>query len=455
MLKRSSHAKARRSKKAKKPSSTRNDRGTNFGSGTQSEPGRNLQAGKYPAEPVFEVEDKIQRSRRRGSEATKTRQEAEERPKGGASRARARTGEISICRPECGTAVAEKKREFGLHGDLSGRHLPKEKRDELLAEIALAIAKGETVVAICKTLEISTRAYYRWTSGETNKDHHGGGGGSNKITPLEEKRVVAFAKKHPSFRCRRIAYELERTASVFIGKTRVAEILKKHGLSHEFIRKPKEDKKIPAEMLLHEPWRKNLLWGTDWTYLKIAGKFWFLLLIIDWYSRKILSFGLFPEITKFQVVAVITEAVAIERIDELGPDELKPRLVADHGSANIAKYTRTNIEVQGLDLWLSGVGRPTGNARTERVMGTLKREEINLQEEYESEAEGKKRITAAINDYNFFRPNQGNGGFAPNSVHHIGRHKLSQRRKDARQFTEDKRRKHWTQEFENGSAEPI
>ena len=99
--------------------------------------------------------------------------------------------------------------------------------------------------------------------------------------------------------------------------------------------------------------------------------------------------------------------------------------------------------------------QPTGNARTERVMGTLKREEINLQEEYESEEEAKRRIIAMIHDYNFYRPNQGNGGFAPNSVHHIGRHVLSQRRKEARQFTQDKRRKHWTQEVLNGSQELI
>ena len=102
--------------------------------------------------------------------------------------------------------------------------------------------------------------------------------------------------------------------------------------------------------------------------------------------------GLFPEITKFQVVAVITHAVATEGIDELPEGAMKPRIVADHGSANIAAYTKKNIEVQGLDLWLSGIGRPTGNARTERVTGTLKREEIKLQEQYASEAEGRSRL---------------------------------------------------------------
>ena len=455
MLKRSSHAETSRSKKTKNPSSTRSNRGADYGSGTESKPSGNLSQRKYSAESIFPLEDKVQRSRSRGTQKFKTRQEAAHRPEISPPGKGTRASEVSLRRSKYRITVAEKKREFGLHGDLGGRHLSKAKREELITEIKLAVAKGEAVTVICKTLEISPRAYYRWISGETNKNHHGGGGGCNKITPLEEKRVVAFALKHLSFRCRRIAYELERQSLVFIGKTKVAAIMKAHGINHEFVRKPKQEKKVPAEMLLHEPWRKNLLWGTDWTYLKIAGKFWFLLLIIDWYSRKIVSFGLFPEITKFQVVAVITEAVATERIDELGPDALKPRLVADHGSANIAKYTRTNIEVQGLDLWLCGVGRPTGNARTERVMGTLKREEINLQDEYESEEEGLRRITATVHDYNFFRPNQGNGGFAPNSVHIIGRHVLSERRKEARQFTEDKRRKHWTQEFENGSAEPI
>ena len=142
-----------------------------------------------------------------------------------------------------------------------------------------------------------------------------------------------------------------------------------------------------------------------------------------------MSWGLYPAITRFEVVAVITNAVAIEGIDALEEGSMKPRIVADHGSANIAAYTRKNIEIQGLDLWLSGIGRPTGNARTERVMGTLKREEIKLQEQYGSEEEARSRIGAASWDYNFRRPNAGNGDFAPNSVHLKGRKALTERRK--------------------------
>ena len=125
---------------------------------------------------------------------------------------------------------------------------------------------------------------------------------------------------------------------------------------------------------------------------------------------------------------------------------MKPRLVADHGSANCASYTRANIEVQGLELWLSGVGRPTGNARTERTIGTLKHEEIKLQDEYENEDQARARIAAAIADYNHRRPNAGNGGFAPSSVHVLGRKFMNERRETARQVTQEQRRKFWDQE---------
>ena len=159
----------------------------------------------------------------------------------------------------------------------------------------------------------------------------------NKITPLEEKRVLTLAKRFPQLRCRRIAYELERKGLVFIGKTRVAEILKAHGLNHEFVRGAKRQVPEPMDMLSHEPWRKNLLWGMDWTYLMICGRFWYLLVVVDWYSRKIVAWGLFPQITRFEVVACVTEAVSIEGIDQLPEGAMKPRIVADRSEEHTSE----------------------------------------------------------------------------------------------------------------------
>lgn len=397
--------------------------------------------GKHRTGAVVPVETKVSSGRHRESKGHQARSQTKRRSKDCGNEIRDRASVTGVTRNIDRTSSNEKKESLGLEGSLYGRHLTKIQR-ESLREFIDEARRSDSVGKICKHLQIHPRSYYRWKKNQLSASH-GGGSGLNKITPLEEKRVVELVKKYPEWHCRRVAYHLEKTARVFIGKTKVAEIMKTHGLNHPFERKPHRPVLMPADMLLHEPWRKNLLWGMDWTWVTVDGRFMFLMVLLDWYSRKILAWGLHTQITKLQVVACITDAVAIERIDLLPEGAMKPIVVADHGSANTSSYTKANVEIQGLKLWLSGIGRPTGNARTERVIGTLKREEINLQEQYANEAEAKVSIAKAIWDYNMNRPNQGNGGFAPNAVHHIGRAELTNRRIRARQKTEELRRRHW------------
>lgn len=423
---------------------SRDDRGANFAGREDRKGCGDLSGRGHQSGDVLALEGQIQRGRCRGTKESQTRTEAEGRS-AGVDPARERKTEDSTLRSVHRASALKKKRELGLHGDLKGRHLSSEIRCSLLSIIEKAVASGETLEAICGVLELNRRAVYRW-KGSKLDCRHGGGCGKNRITKREEDKVVRLAKKFPQFRCRRIAYELERSGIIFIGKTKVAEIMKAHGLNHEFQRGQYKPDTEPADMLMHEPWKKNLIWGADWTWVHVNGKFMYLLVLLDWYSRKIIAWGLFHQITSQEVVAVITDAVAIERIDILPDDQLRPRLVLDHGSANISKQTRANIEVQGLQLWLSGIGRPTGNARTERVIGTLKHEEIKLQPEYSSEDEAHSRIKRAIEDYNFRRPNSGIGGFAPNSVHHMGRSALCKRRAQGRQNAREMRINFWKKE---------
>lgn len=420
----------------------REDGGIGSGSGTSRREYR-LSPREHCTSAALQVEAEIFAGRNRKLEGNQTGPSAQRGSSVDGTQSRDRAAVAGATGNLDRIASDEKKESLGLEGPLYGRHLTQVQRKSLLEFIDMA-RESDSIETICGHLQMHPRSYYRWKSNDM-KSIHGGGGGLNKIRPFEEKRVVALAKKYPDWHCRRIAYHLEKTAKVFIGKTKVAEIMKAHKLNHPFERKPFKPVIEPADMLLHEPWRKNLLWGMDWTWVNVDGRFMFLLVLLDWYSRKILSWGLHWQITQWQVITLVTEAVMVEGIDHLPDGAMKPIVVADHGSANTAKYTKDNIEVQGLKLWLSGIGRPTGNARTERVIGTLKREEINFQEQYANEEEAKTSIKNAIWDYNFNRPNQGNGGFAPNSVHHMGRHDLTMRRERARQQAEKLRRKHWGQ----------
>ncbi len=220
--------------------------------------------------------------------------------------------------------------------------------------------------------------------------------------------------------------------------------MQQHGLNHAFERKSTIVRE-PADTLAYEPRARNLVWGMDWTWINVEDRYMFLLVLLDWYSRKILAHGLFKTITSYEVVSIVTDAVAKEEIDLLPKGAMKPMVVADHGSADVSRNTKSNIEIQCLSFWLSGVGRPTGNARTERVIGTLKAEEIKLQPMYQSEDDTVKRINATIADYNHKRPNMGIGGHAPAIIHQSGRAAAIARRDHDRHVTALKRRSYWAE----------
>ena len=76
----------------------------------------------------------------------------------------------------------------------------------------------------------------------------------------------------------------------------------------------------------------------------------------------------------------------------------------------------------------------------------MKNEEIKLQDRYDDEDEAHEKIKNKIQEYNFERPNAGNGGFSPNAVHVHGRYELGNRRKKARQTSHDRRRIYWNKE---------
>lgn len=222
MIKGSRNAGSQRVKSSKKTGSKKpgDDRPIDFGSRAKRQHSGDLPPREHSAHAVLQLEKKIQRGRNQFSSLDETWPKNKGPRKGstGSRKQKTQSGAGGVIHR---TFTAEKKRELGLHGDLRGRHLSHEVRSSLLREINDAVIKGGAFEAVCRVLELNPRAVYRWKSGITSSQSHGGGGGKNKITPLEEKRVVALAKKFPEFRCRRIAYELERQSRFLLEKRRL------------------------------------------------------------------------------------------------------------------------------------------------------------------------------------------------------------------------------------------
>jgi hypothetical protein len=202
---------------------------------------------------VLTVERKTSQGRNRSSETNEDRPKTKSRSRNPCSSKRQRPLERGTSRNEHRASIDTKKKQLGLEGDLRNRHLTKDLREKLIEIVKWAISEDKAlgVTGVCKVLQINPRAFYRWQKGNLTKQS--GGGGQNKITPLEEKRIVAMAKKNPEWHCRKIAYQLEKKALAYVGKTTVADVIKKHGLNHPFEQNIKPPMVLPGDMLLHEP----------------------------------------------------------------------------------------------------------------------------------------------------------------------------------------------------------
>lgn len=310
-------------------------------------------------------------------------------------------------------------------------------------EFVLAQSKrGTSITEICSGLEVSTRRFRAWREQIRTDVQAHRGGGWNRITAAERERIVEVAKRYRQCRHRRVRYILERQGFYFSEST-VYRVLKEADLIEPWDRLMRPKKPEPAKICLWEPFRPNQVWGWDWTYVRVGGVFHFLIVLLDYYSRLIVGWSLVERVTSFEIRLLIGMAFADQGILDKPPEE-RPLLVSDQGAPNkanaTAKFLRQMLRVQHR---LAAVNRPTGNARTERVIGTLRDAELNLQWTYATFDEARGRMAPTIQDYNQRRPNMGNGGFTPALVHRHGRKKLTEQRELLKQKAQERRYRAW------------
>ena len=116
--------------------------------------------------------------------------------------------------------------------------------------------------------------------------------------------------------------------------------------------------------------KTNQVWSTDITYIKLEKGFVYLAAIIDWHSKKILSWKLSNTMDIFLVTSVLNEALALYP---------KPETFnTDQGSQYTSKAHVNILKKHDIKISMDGVGRATDNICIERFWRTIKYEEIYL-----------------------------------------------------------------------------
>ena len=147
----------------------------------------------------------------------------------------------------------------------------------ILQTVKEARRNGRRVGEVLATLGIKRATYYRWKKGP------GRGAGTPRralaLLPDEQRRIDEVKAAHPDYRHRRIQGVLQ-AEGCYISASVVYGHLKKRDQIEPYARR-----EAPWKQPRYEIRQRNLLWGGDWTRLSIGYVRWYLLTIIDWFSR--------------------------------------------------------------------------------------------------------------------------------------------------------------------------
>jgi putative transposase len=154
--------------------------------------------------------------------------------------------------------------------------------------------------------------------------------------------------------------------------------------------------------------RPNQVWATDITYIPMARGFLYLVAILDWYSRKVLSWRLSISMDSAFCLEALNEAV-----QTFGAPVI---LNTDQGSQFTSEEFTGALKSSNIKISMDGKGRWTDNVFIERLWRSLKYEEVYLKA-YETIPEARAGIKEWIRFYNHERTHQSLGRQTPEQVY--------------------------------------
>lgn len=139
--------------------------------------------------------------------------------------------------------------------------------------------------------------------------------------------------------------------------------------------------------------RPNQVWGTDITFIRIGGSWFYLIAFLDWYSRYVVAWSLGDAATAAFCREALERALAIA-IPEIHN--------SDQGSQFTSEEYLTPLLSAGVRISMDGRGRCFDNIFTERLWRTVKYEEAYLKE-YASPKDARASLCSYFQAYNFRR----------------------------------------------------
>ena len=211
----------------------------------------------------------------------------------------------------------------------------------------------------------------------------------------------------------RMLRDLLRGEGIEIGREHVATMMKRMGIEAIY-RRPNTSKPAPGHKIY--PYllrsvaveRPNQAWAMDITYIPMARGFVYLTAVVDWFSRRVLS---------WRVSITMEVAFCLEAVEEALAKYGRPEIFnTDQGSQfTSAAFTGVLLD-NAIAISMDGKGAWRDNVFVERLWRSVKYEEVYLHA-YDSVTAARAGIARYVAFYNTRRPHQSLDGQTPDTIY--------------------------------------
>ncbi len=217
---------------------------------------------------------------------------------------------------------------------------------------------------------------------------------------------------HPFLGSRRMSVMLSR-ADIRANRKRVQRLMRIMGIQAVFPKRnlsvsAKTDKKYPYLLKGLKIDHPNQVWSTDITYIRIGGGYAYLVAVIDWFSRKVLSWRLSSTMDTSFCLEALNEALVLYGNPEI--------FNTDQGSQFTSEEFTWTLEQRKIRISHDSKGRAFDNIFIERLWRTVKYEDIYIKH-YETMNETRAGLNKFFKFYNNERPHQNLWNLTPDEVY--------------------------------------
>ena len=188
------------------------------------------------------------------------------------------------------------------------------------------------------------------------------------VLPEEDKAVVEFRLQHREIGYRKLTWLMNDADVAALSESAVYKVLSKHDLLGPW---QKADNAETGKEYEHKPMYVHHHWHVDIAYVKVADIFYFLIMLLDGYSRYLLDWELMTDMLSSSVEDFIQQA---REKFPLGT----PMLIHDNGSQFISRDFKMLVSKLQIQQVFTRRNHPQTNGKIERMNGTVKHEALRV-----------------------------------------------------------------------------